>query len=82
MNDDNDGRFPDGTWLEIRYPLTSEQEKGDREAWPWLPGWVVAQGGPDEWKICVQVPELAMEQDGETTYPCCFRDSSELRNPA
>ena len=74
--DDNDGRFPDDTWIEVRYP-TSDQH--DREAWPWLPGWVVSQCGPDEWEICVQAPELARQEEGETFYPCCYRDSSELR---
>jgi hypothetical protein len=74
--------FPDDSPVEVRYPLTSQQEHGDRAAWPWLPGWVVSRCGPDEWQICVQAPELAIEdQDGEATYPLCFRDSSELRPP-
>ena len=34
--------FPEDSWVEVRYPLTSEQEHGDRAAWPWLPGWVVS----------------------------------------
>ena len=51
--------FPEDTWVEVRYPLTPEQEHGDREAWPWLPGWVVTECGPDEWQVCVQAPELA-----------------------
>jgi hypothetical protein len=42
---------------------------------------VVSICGPDEWEICVQAPELAMEHEGETVYPVCFRDSSELRAP-
>ena len=72
--------FPDDSAVEVRYPLTSEQEHGDREAWPWLPGRVVQQCGPGEWQICVQTPELAIpDADGEATYPLCFRDSSELR---
>ena len=74
--------FPDDSDVEVRYPLTSEQETGDRAAWPWLPGWVVSQCGPDEWVICVQAPELAVEDQGEATYPVCFRDASELRPPA
>ena len=48
--------FPEDSSVEVRYPLTSEQEHGDREAWPWLPGWVVSECGPDEWEICVQAP--------------------------
>ena len=51
-----------------------------RTAWPWLPGWVVSVCGPDEWEICVQAPELAMQHEGETVYPVCFRDASELRS--
>ncbi len=72
--------FPEESWVEVRYPLTSEQEHGDREAWPWLPGWVVSQCGPGEWEICVQAPELAIpDAEGEANYPVCFRDASELR---
>jgi hypothetical protein len=75
----SDTQFPEDSWVQVRYPLTAEQERGDRTAWPWLPGWVTAECGPDEWEICVQAPELATEHDGETFYPTCFRDSSELR---
>ena len=72
--------FPEDSWVEARYPLTSKQEHGDRAAWPWLPGWVVSVCGPDEWKICVQASELARQHEGETVYPVCFRDASELRS--
>ena len=61
--------YPEDSWVEVRYPLTGEQEHGDRAAWPWLPGWVVAQCGPDEWEICVQAPELAMERRGRDGVP-------------
>jgi hypothetical protein len=71
--------FPEDSWVEIRYPVTREQEHADRAAWPWLPGWVVSVCGPDEWEICVQAPELAIWHDGEDWYPTCFRDSSEIR---
>ena len=74
--------FPEDSWVEVRYPLTDEQEHADRAAWPWLPGWVVGQCGPDEWEICVQAPELSRQVEGETVYPVCFRDASELRSPA
>ena len=74
-----DVQFPEDSWVEVRFPLTAEQERGDRDAWPWLPGWVAAECGPDEWEICVQAPELGFERDGETCYPTCFRESSELR---
>jgi hypothetical protein len=72
--------FPDDSAVEVRYPLTSEQEHGDRAAWPWLPGWVVQQCGPGEWEIGVEAEELAVPDGaGEPTYPVCFRDASELR---
>ncbi len=45
--------------------------------------------GPDEWYVCIQVRELAVLRDGRRAprgtasrhlyYPCCFRDSSEIR---
>lgn len=73
--------FPEDSWVQVRYPLTSEQEHGDRDAWPWLPGWVVGKCGPDEWQVCVQAPELGVQDQGQTVYPVCFRDSSEIRRP-
>jgi hypothetical protein len=45
-----------------------------------VPGWVVSVCGPDEWEICVQAAELAIQYEGETVYPVCFRDASELRS--
>jgi hypothetical protein len=51
--------FPEDSWVEVHYPLTSEQKNADRDVWPSLPGWVVAQCGRDGWEICVQAPELA-----------------------
>ena len=71
--------FPEDSWVQVRYPLTREQEHADRAGWPWLPGWVVSVCSPDEWEICVQAPELAIQHDGEDWYPTCFRDSSEIR---
>jgi hypothetical protein len=73
--------FPEGSWVQVRYPLTREQEHADRAAWPWLRGWVVSVCGPDEWEICVQAPELVTWHDGEDWYLTCFRDCSELRLP-
>jgi hypothetical protein len=73
--------FPEDSWVQVRYPLTREQEHADRAEWPWLPGWVVSVCGPDEWEICVQAPELATWHEGEAWYPTCFRDSSEIRPP-
>jgi hypothetical protein len=86
---DNDGRFPDGSDVLTPYPLTKQQEQGDRAAWPWLHGWVTSQCGPDEWQICVQEPALGRLDDGtipppgtpedECNFPVCFRDASEIR---
>ncbi len=30
MDEDNDGRFPDGGLVEVRYPRTRKEERGDR----------------------------------------------------
>jgi hypothetical protein len=73
--------FPEDSWAQVRYPLTSEYEHTDRAGWPWLPGWVASIWRPDEREICVQAPGLATWHDGEDWYPACFRDSSEIRLP-
>jgi hypothetical protein len=41
---DNDGRFPDESPVEVRYPRSKQEEHGDRERWPWLPGTTVRPG--------------------------------------
>jgi len=90
MHDEgNAGRFPDESPLEVRYTRSKQEEHGDRERWPWLPGTIVEQCGPDEWYVCIEVRELAVLRDGRRAprgtasrnlcYPCCFRDSSEIR---
>ena len=89
MDEDNDGRFPDDSLVEVRYPRTRQEEQGDRSRWPWLPGSIVEQCGADEWRVCVEVRELAVLRDGRRPprstparnlyYPCCFRDSTEIR---
>jgi len=89
---DNDGRFPDDSWVEVRYPRSRQEEHGDRAAWPWLPGSIVEQCGPDEWRVCVEDRGVAVLRDGRPArrntasrnlyYPICFRDSSEIRWPA
>jgi hypothetical protein len=82
MYADNDGRFPDETPVMVRYPLTGEQDKGDRKDWPWLPGTILGQCGYDEWHVVVDgVEELAEPSDDDSDvllYPACFRDSSEI----
>jgi hypothetical protein len=89
MDEDNDGRFPDDSLVEVRYPRDLQEELGDRSGWPWLPGSILSQCGPDEWHVCVEDRELARLDDGspapggtadrELLYPCCFRDASEIR---
>jgi len=91
-DNDNDGRFPDDNRIEVRYPRTRQEEHGDRAAWPWLPGSIVEQCGPDEWQVCVEDRDVAVLWDGRPAprntasrnlyYPMCFRDSSEIRRPA
>ncbi len=63
-DEDNDGRFPDESPVEIRYPRSKQEEQGDREHWPWLAGTIVEQCGPDEWYVCIEVRELAVLRDG------------------
>jgi hypothetical protein len=89
MDDGDDGRFPDDSLVEVRYPRTRPEEQGDRAKWPWLPGSILSQCGPDEWHVCVEARELATLEDGSPApagtadedlfFPCCFRDASEIR---
>jgi hypothetical protein len=86
FGDDNDGRFPEDTPVLVRYPLRDDQND-DRDSWPWLPGTVLEQCGPDERQVLVEVPILAMPDhsmaNGDAPenlpYPACFRDSIEIR---
>ena len=88
-DEDNDGKFPDESPVEVRYPRSKQEEQADRDTWPWLPGTIVEQCGPDEWYVYVEVRDLAVLRDGRRPpggtasrnlyYPCCFRDSSEIR---
>jgi|SRR5579863_10532188 len=81
-DEDNDGKFPDESPVEVRYPRLKQDEQADRDTWPWLPGSIVEQCGPDEWYVCIEVRELAVLRDGrcaphETVsrnlyYPCCL----------
>ena len=70
-------------------PRTKEEERGDRAEWPWLPGTILQQCGPDEWQVCVEDMAVAVRKDGSKPtprtpknrlyYPLCFRDASEIR---
>jgi hypothetical protein len=83
------GGYPEGSQVMARYPLTPEQEHGDRAAWPWLPGTVLSQCGPDEWDVMVEARELATLDDGtpappgtpgdEMLCPLAFWDAGEIR---
>jgi hypothetical protein len=75
----NDGQWPDESPVLVRFPRTEQEKNGDRAAWPWLPGTVLAQVGPDEWEVLVEDPGLAEARDGGLWYPVCFRDCTELR---
>jgi hypothetical protein len=82
-------QFTEHTAVEVRYPRTPQEEQGDRAAWSWLPGTVLEQVGPDEYRICVEVRELATLEDGRKPrkntpahklfYPCCYRGRDEIR---
>ncbi len=71
--------FEEDQEVMTKFPLTQAQEEGDRDAWPWLAGWVTRECGPDEWEIVVGDERLARVEAGEVVYPCVFRDSSEIR---
>jgi hypothetical protein len=86
---DNDGRFPDDSAVEARYPLG--RSFTGREAWPWLAATVEQQCGPDEWLVTIEDRRVAELGDGspapegtpdeDLLFPQCYRDASELRKP-
>ncbi|RSM59476.1 hypothetical protein DMB66_27720 [Actinoplanes sp. ATCC 53533] len=79
----NDGRFPDESSVGVRFPLTDEQRHGDRAGWPWVPGWIAGQCGPNEWDVVVEgAAPVDHDTDGGPLYPAVFRDSSEIRPAA
>ena len=81
--------FAEDTPVMVKFPRTTEEERGDRADWPWLPGTIFERVGPDEYRVCVEDPAVAVRKDGSKPtprtpknrlyYPCCFRDSSEIR---
>jgi hypothetical protein len=104
MIDENDGRFPDESAVLVRYPLQPgpERQTGqsqdehlavlrtDRVTWPWLPGTIEQQCGPDEWLVTIEDRRLAELDDGSPApegtpdenllFPQCYRDGSEIRS--
>jgi hypothetical protein len=39
----SEGMLADETPIYVRYPRTSEEERGDRAYWSWLPGTIIDQ---------------------------------------
>jgi hypothetical protein len=89
MMHENDSRFPDESPVLVRYPLDGPRSVSDRAEWPWLPGTIEQQCGPDEWLVTIEDRRLAELGDGspapegtpdeDLLFPQCYRDSSELR---
>lgn len=81
--------YEEGTAVLVRYPRTRAEEKGDRSAWPWMPGYVEETCGDDEWMVVVESRDVATLADGtpapagtpdeDVCYSVCYRDSSELK---
>lgn len=44
--------FAEDMAVEVRFMRTKEDERGDRNAWPWLPGTIVEPCGPDVCGAC------------------------------
>ena len=63
------GRFPEGSRVLTRFPLTPEQEACDRSAWPWVPGTIIGQVAADEWDVVIEIPELATPEDDTPAPP-------------
>jgi hypothetical protein len=89
MTHQNDGRFPGESPVLVRYPLDGPRSVSDRAEWPWLPGTIEQQCGPDEWLVTIEDRRLAELDDGspapegtpdeDLLFPQRYRDSSELR---
>ena len=83
------GKLADDIAVMVKFPRTKQEEQGDRANWPWLPGTVLQQVGPDEWQVCVEDLAVAVRKDGSKPtprtpknrlyFPLCFRDASEIR---
>ena len=81
--------FAEDVAVMVKFPRTKEEEQGDRSAWPWLPGTIVQQCGPDEWQVCVEDMAVAVRQDSSRPtprtprrnlfFPLAYRDSSEIK---
>jgi hypothetical protein len=84
INRENDGPFLENGPVLVWYPPPGADH---HSAWAWLPGSILEQRGPDEWRVVVEVPALAYPDPyvpnwnapENMLYPACFRGSSELR---
>lgn len=68
---DNDGRFPENCAIQVQYPRTPEQEKGAREAWPWLPA--------PCWSSAAQMSGECVSRSA--SWPCARTAASQLPAP-
>ncbi len=85
----SDGMLAEDMAVMVKFPRTKEEERGDRAGWPWLPGTIVEQCGPDEWQVVIEDMSVAVRKDGSRPtprtprnrlyYPLCFRDASEIK---
>lgn len=73
--------FPEDSWVEVRYPLTDEQENADRDGWPWLPGWVVAECGPDSGRSACTLPSWPSSTRARPGTRCASEAPPEIRLP-
>lgn len=75
MTHQDEGLFPAGTPVLVRFPLdgtrvkdaaggTSFRSDTPRDDWPWVPGLVQAQCGADEWEVLVLARDVAETEDG------------------
>jgi hypothetical protein len=76
-------QYEEGQAVQVRYPRSRAEERGDRAEWPWLPGVIEEVCGPDEWSVVVDLPQaedgMPAPDGDDVYYPVCFRDSSEIR---
>jgi hypothetical protein len=81
--------YTGGESVEVRYPLPGMTHEAPRDQWPWMPGEIEQQCGPDEYLVTVYARELAELEDGQPApdgtpdddvwYPQCYRGASEIR---
>jgi hypothetical protein len=86
INDQSEPQFPDDSPVLVWYPPPGADQH-DRDTWAWLPGSILDQCGPDEWRVVVEVPALAEpdpsipngDEPENLINPACFRDAGEIR---